>query len=309
MNHAPVSRGNKPTDAPKLNALKTSPLPSRSKQSLELPRPLRVGLIAVGFVGILGIIVESLGRGVDVSHLVHGDGQSIHPLDKLLHLVAYAILALTFTLGFKRRLHALVLLALNLMGLLIEFLQPSFGRTLDLGDLVANVVGSLFGFLLGSWVRTGYAYLRTEQVLRNVRVRKLRFEPGEVMMRQCEPAHQMYSIQEGNVQLFREFDGEEVPSGVAGPGDVLGGLAVGQGTSQFIKATSITKTTIYGMSIEQLLQSTGGDEILITNVLRTLSTRFRKATEAQSTDFEVEHQRSEKPAHLSFKTGTRREEG
>ncbi|MGF1580121.1 MAG: cyclic nucleotide-binding domain-containing protein [Gemmataceae bacterium] len=283
MNHPQTSDGHRSPNGTKPQTLNSFQLALISQQVLDIPQRIRALLLTAGLAGIVIIIVESL---------VSGDEQSSIPIDKMLHFGGYATLALIFTLSLRPILYVPMLVGLGLMGLAIEFIQPSFGRTYDLYDAVANGVGLVVGAMVGLLLRIGYANLRTEISLMDVRSRLLRFEPGEIMMRQGELIDQVYIIKEGQVQLSREVDGEVVPLTVAGPGDVLGILAVVQGTAQFVTATPITRTTIYGMSLEQLLESAGGNEVPVASVLRNLTEKLREASE-KITRFEIDQRRGD----------------
>jgi VanZ family protein len=68
--------------------------------------------------------------------------------DKLVHLVAFATLA--FPLARTGRLGLLpVFVGASAFGGLIELIQPSFNRSADVNDWVADVVGVVFGIGCG----------------------------------------------------------------------------------------------------------------------------------------------------------------
>jgi len=72
--------------------------------------------------------------------------------DKVLHLTAYGLLS--FLAILKRRSFrsaVLVLVAVALLGGIIEVLQPFAGRETEVADLLANTVGTLIGGL-GVWL-------------------------------------------------------------------------------------------------------------------------------------------------------------
>lgn len=52
------------------------------------------------------------------------------------------------------------------------------------------------------------------------------FEDGELILRQGDRGDFLYVIQEGHVEIFREEDGEERPLRTAGPGEVIGEMAL-----------------------------------------------------------------------------------
>ena len=73
-------------------------------------------------------------------------------LDKLIHFIMYLIMAITWGLKIenfsKRKIE--ISTYLILFGLVLEILQHvlPFGRYFDLGDLVANSIGVLFGIFI-----------------------------------------------------------------------------------------------------------------------------------------------------------------
>jgi hypothetical protein len=68
--------------------------------------------------------------------------------DKLLHLAAFA--ALAFPLARTNRASLLlVLIAAGAFGGLIELIQPTFNRSADLNDWIADILGVMLGIFLG----------------------------------------------------------------------------------------------------------------------------------------------------------------
>lgn len=75
-------------------------------------------------------------------------GGGIPGLDKVFHGVGFALLA--FPLSFVRPRSALwVILAAIAYGALIEGIQPTFGRSAEWADLLADAVGAIAGAGIG----------------------------------------------------------------------------------------------------------------------------------------------------------------
>ena len=68
--------------------------------------------------------------------------------DKLVHLIAFA--ALAFPLARTGRVSLItVFISASVFGGVIEVIQPSFNRSADLGDWIADITGVMFGIGCG----------------------------------------------------------------------------------------------------------------------------------------------------------------
>ena len=68
--------------------------------------------------------------------------------DKLVHLVAFA--ALAFPLARTGRVSLItVFISASVFGGIIEVMQPSFNRSADLNDWIADITGVIFGIGCG----------------------------------------------------------------------------------------------------------------------------------------------------------------
>jgi len=73
-------------------------------------------------------------------------------IDKLVHLAAFA--AVAFPLARTNRVSLLiVLIGACAFGGLIELMQPTFNRSADLDDWIADILGAMLGLALGSIYR------------------------------------------------------------------------------------------------------------------------------------------------------------
>ena len=77
--------------------------------------------------------------------------------DKLVHLIAFA--ALAFPLARTGRIGLLpVFIGASAFGGVIELVQPSFNRSADANDWIADVVGVILGICCGLFFRRLYRY-------------------------------------------------------------------------------------------------------------------------------------------------------
>ena len=68
--------------------------------------------------------------------------------DKLVHLAAFA--ALAFPLARTNRVSLLLIfMGASAFGGLIELIQPTFNRSADLNDWIADILGVMLGIALG----------------------------------------------------------------------------------------------------------------------------------------------------------------
>jgi VanZ like family. len=111
--------------------------------------PLKTFSMMVFLVILILVFVFSL---LPPSLIALPQGRIIN--DKTLHVAAFFGLSLGFAfwIQFERKHRFLVCLPAFLvtcvLGLLIEHLQPGFGRVADIGDVLANILGSLLGIAL-----------------------------------------------------------------------------------------------------------------------------------------------------------------
>jgi VanZ family protein len=75
-----------------------------------------------------------------------------HGIDKLYHIVAFAALITPTALLRPQWCLAVGCLAI-LYGGMIEVIQPSFGRSANISDFLADIVGVVMGILIGRVAR------------------------------------------------------------------------------------------------------------------------------------------------------------
>jgi VanZ family protein len=100
-------------------------------------------------LSVAAVLVGSLAPGSTAGGLPAG-------VDKLLHAAGYAVIALSLA-GAQRaetgRTLVSIVLAAGLLGIGVEVVQPTVGRTASLLDAVTNLLGATAG-TVGWWART-----------------------------------------------------------------------------------------------------------------------------------------------------------
>jgi hypothetical protein len=122
------------------------------------PETRRALILAFWAVLICCVVIGSL---LPAASPVMVDIGRLHINDKVMHFCAYLALSLLPVIGFKDRRRGLRAgLSMFLLGVLMEAGQHfSPGRSVELGDVIANGAGVSCGALLGQPIRTLLAVL------------------------------------------------------------------------------------------------------------------------------------------------------
>jgi len=224
---------------------------------------LRFLILLFGFIGIALAFVKSLVSGQNV------------PLDKIIHFSGYFVLTVTFFFALRPRFFLLGMIGLICVGVGIEFLQKHTGRSFDPKDMIANTTGVVVGGLVGLTIRGIYAFIRKEIAARRVRSSLYSFPANEVLIHEGDPVPDLFIIKEGCVSASRKVNGKEVILGTLKAGDVLGLLGVIEEKPQYATLTTKEATTLYRMSLDELMESSGGKELPVSLVLNGLCKKIR----------------------------------
>ena len=122
------------------------------------PETRRVLILAFWAVLICCVVIGSV---LPAASPVMVDIGRLHVNDKVLHFCAYLALSFLPVIGFRDRRRGLRAgLSMFLLGVLMEAGQHfSPGRSVELGDVIANGAGVSCGALLGQPIRTLLAIL------------------------------------------------------------------------------------------------------------------------------------------------------
>jgi len=233
----------------------------------DIPPRIRSMLMIVALIGVALIFMESL---------VGRQEQTIQ-LDKIIHFTGYSILAAVFVLILPPRLYIVGLLALVGMGVVIEILQGATTRSADFADAYANTLGIILGAVVGIAIRRGYAYLRKDIAVQTAKKNLRRFGPGQVVMQEGAKTKALFIIKTGKVKVEKTVDGQPVQLAVLSVGDVIGYSGAILGEPQLTSVTTLERTTLYRLSLAELLTSAGGQETPVAMVLVALTEKLKQA--------------------------------
>jgi hypothetical protein len=137
------------TDKVMVNTVGAQPK-AQSKTRFSSGLTLRVAIRALWAISLVTVIVGSLlpDNSAPIVAL-SATGMS----DKFDHFVAYAVLAFLPGLHEHRRVMFSLTVMACVLGVSLEFLQPSFGRDYEFADIVSDTFGMLVGIALALPVR------------------------------------------------------------------------------------------------------------------------------------------------------------
>lgn len=254
-------------------SLEERQLAQLSGMVLDIPPRVRLVLGITAVIGLGLIIMQSL----------VGNQPGTFRIDKIIHFCGYAMLAAVFVMALRPVLFLPVMIALLGVGFAIEYFQPLMGRERDLHDVFANTLGVAIGAVTGLLGRGVYAWLRRDLALSAVSQRRIRCRAGAVLLREGDSVHAVHIIQSGDVKLTRTVDGHEHELALLGPGDVFGLLGLIQGTPQYATAKAQTAVTLYRLSLDEVIESSGGAEHPVAAVLQA-SARLVRTLADRSTE-------------------------
>jgi VanZ family protein len=236
-----------------------------SRQVLDIPTRTRNVILVAALAAVVLVVVGCL----------VGDQETTIETDKILHFTAYFSLAFLFVVALGPRLYVPALVGLAALGFLIECLQPLNGRSYDLKDALANLIGVAIGAGVALIVRWGYARLRADLAIQETRRRVRWYFPGEIILSEGWDVSQFYIIKSGVVRLSRKAEGKEIDLGNLEAGEVIGVLPVIDGRRQQVTAEAMTETSVYAMDLGDLIDSAGGQALPVAKVLQALAQHLR----------------------------------
>ena len=107
-----------------------------------------------------------------------------------------------------------------------------------------------------------------------------RFEAGETVFRESDPAEQFFVILQGSVKVFVDSpDGREVVLTHLLAGDFFGEMALLEGEARSASVTAMTDSEVVAIARDDFFAALAADFSLAKKVLQALSARLRRANE------------------------------
>ena len=234
-----------------------------SKAVFDIGPRTRIVIFMFGLIGIAMAFMASL-----VSH------ENV-PLDKVIHFTSYTILSMTFVLALRPSFFIPGLIGLVGMSIGIEFLQRHTGRSFDVKDMVANACGVGLGGMIGLTFRLIFSLVSKERAAHQAQQKLVYYKKDDILVREGDPIHEMLIINSGRVRATRNVNGRETSLMTAGPGEVLGILGTIEERPQYATLRALEDTAVYRMTIHELMESAGGDDLPAALVLTGLSRKVR----------------------------------
>jgi CRP-like cAMP-binding protein len=101
------------------------------------------------------------------------------------------------------------------------------------------------------------------------------FEDGEVIVRQGEEGDCMYVVQEGQVQVYLEKEGRELPLRVLGKGEFIGEMSIFEREVRSASVRAVGGARLLTVDRVGFLRRIHEDPSLAFRVVQTLSRRVR----------------------------------
>ena len=108
------------------------------------------------------------------------------------------------------------------------------------------------------------------------------YRDGEVIFRQGDAADYMLVIQEGQVEVLEEFEGQEVQLAVSGAGEVIGEMAIFEHETRSATVRALGKARVLTIDEKTFLRYVHQDPSFAYQLLKMLSNRVRQSNKEKT---------------------------
>jgi CRP/FNR family transcriptional regulator len=102
------------------------------------------------------------------------------------------------------------------------------------------------------------------------------YEDGEIIIRQGEVGNCMYVIQEGQVEVLREEDGQEIQIAIRKEGDFVGEMAIFERDVRSATVRALGQVRALTIDKKNFLRRISQDPSLAFRIVETMSSRIRE---------------------------------
>ena len=127
------------------------------------------------------------------------------------------------------------------------------------------------------------------------------YQPGEVIFRKGDAADCMFVIQEGQVEVLEELEGQEVQLAVSGPGEVIGEMAIFEQQTRSATVRALGKARILRVDERTFLRYVHQDPSLAYQLLKMMSNRVRRLN-IEKTRLKMNPRPAENDSQISLPT-------
>ncbi len=108
------------------------------------------------------------------------------------------------------------------------------------------------------------------------------YQDGEIIVRQGEVGNCMYVIQEGQVEIISENNGEEVRLAIRGEGEFFGEMAIFERTVRSATVRALGQARILTIDKKKFFRRIQEDPTLAFRIVEIMSSRIRELSEEVS---------------------------
>lgn len=102
------------------------------------------------------------------------------------------------------------------------------------------------------------------------------YEDGEIIISQGEQGDCMYVVQEGQVEVFVQRNGREIPLAVRGKGDFVGEMALFEREVRSASVRALGQVRVLTIDKKNFLHRIHEDPSLAFRIVQTMSRRIRE---------------------------------
>jgi len=105
------------------------------------------------------------------------------------------------------------------------------------------------------------------------------FEDGEIIVRQGDVGDSMFVIQEGQVEVLNETEGNQIRLRIAGEGEFMGEMAIFERVNRSATLRAMGRVRVLTIDKKNFLRRVHEDPSLAFRVVKTMSSRIRELSD------------------------------